>query len=128
LEVGAGDDFGLIVFAVRDLVAFRCGCVVAVRGEEGLGEEGGCCEGALAAGSVTKYMQRTLHRAAFAHGELEALLAESYVCFIREGNAAQKEKQLARRAGDCREDRGRAFVHRFYYWLCVMFVRDARDR
>jgi hypothetical protein len=128
LEVGTGDNVGLVVFAVGDLVAFRYGCVVAVCGEEGLGEEGGGCGRALAAGSVTRYMQRTLHGATFAHGELEALLAECYVCFVREGDAAQEEVQLARGAGDGRENWGRVPVHGYYCWLCVMFVRDARDR
>jgi hypothetical protein len=128
LKVGTGDNFGLVVFAVGDLVALRYGCVVAVCGEEGLGEEGGGCGGALAAGSVSKHMQRTLHGAAFAHGELEALLAECYVRFVRKGDAAQEEVQLACGAGDRREDWRSVFVHGCYCWLCVMIEQDARDR
>jgi hypothetical protein len=61
LEVGTGGEVGLVIFAVRDLVAFWYRRVVAVCGEEGFGEEGGCCASALAAGAVSRYVQRTLH-------------------------------------------------------------------
>jgi hypothetical protein len=59
----------------------------------------------------------TFHDACLVDCELEPHVADLDVCFGREGYAAEKQVQLSRRAGHCREDGRPCVVHGAMLWL-----------
>lgn len=64
----------------------------------------------------------TFHDTRFINSDLESNVANLNVRFRGEGDAAEEQEQLSRRAGHCREDRRLFVVHGAVLCLCVMFV------
>jgi hypothetical protein len=112
-----------LVVAVGGLgVGGLFGRVEDVGREEGLVEEGGCC-GPLSVLEVWSGRRRsTFHDARFVDCELESYVADLDVCFGGEGDAAEEQVQLSRRAGHCREDWGPFLGHGAMLCLYVVFV------